>query len=96
MKKDEIVAKLKQYESICKRIDGSIAPRSEKTYLNIIAALLDCVTGPYKDKTFSSETKLREFIDENYDGIYGLKERTLGQKFADAKKTINEKIKYLK
>ena len=66
-------------------------PRAETTFLNIIAALLDCITGPFKDQEFSSETKLREFIAEKYDGYPGLKARTLAEKFALAKREINKR-----
>ena len=36
--------------------------REERTYLNIIGALLEVVTGTFKDENFASETQLREFI----------------------------------
>ena len=67
-----------------------LSPRTEKAYLNTIGALLSCLTGDFKEDVFSSEAELRAFIDEKYDGYYGLSSRTLAQKFADAKKTINE------
>ena len=76
---------------IRKQIDNeSLDPRAETTYLNIIGALLDCVTGEFKDEEFSSETKLRKFIDENYKGNPGLSSRTLAEKFASAKKSLKE------
>jgi hypothetical protein len=67
-----------------------LSPRTEKAYLNAIGALLSCLTGDFKETTFSSEAELRKFIDKKYDGYYGLKSRTLAEKFAAAKKSINE------
>lgn len=69
-----------------------IDQRSEKTYLNVIAALLDCVTGQFNDRNFSSETKLREFLNEKYGDYYGISKRTLAEKFADAKKSLNDEF----
>ena len=63
--------------------------RGERTYLNIIGALLEVVTGTFKDKKFSSETQLRDFIEEKFDGFRGTKARTLAEKFALAKKALN-------
>jgi hypothetical protein len=83
---------VKQYDERLKHLDNEIDPRSEKTYLNIIGALLEVVTGSFKDKTFSSETQLREFIAEKFDGLRGVAARTLADKFALAKKAINEDL----
>ncbi|MDD4274947.1 MAG: hypothetical protein PHG14_14620 [Desulfobacter postgatei] len=69
---------------------NDLSPRTEKAYLNAIGALLSCLTGDFKETTFSSEAELRKFIDKKYDGYYGLKSRTLAEKFAAAKKSINE------
>ena len=66
--------------------------RSERTYLNIIGALLEVVTGRFKDETFSSETQLREFIAEKFEGFRGTSSRTLAEKFALAKKAINDEL----
>lgn len=85
----EAIAQLKQNEAQKLQLVNELDPRAEKTYLNIVGALLECITGPYNDRTFPSETKLREFISTKYDGLYGVKERTLAEKFAAAKKSIN-------
>ena len=66
--------------------------RAERTYLNIIGALLEVVTGTFKDKTFSSETQLREFIAEKFDDLRGVSPRTLADKFAMAKKALNGEL----
>ena len=66
-----------------------LEPRSERTYLNIIGALLEVVTGNYKDENFSSEAKLREFIAEKFDGFRGVSSRTLAEKFALAKTALS-------
>ena len=69
--------------------DLPMSARSETTYLNIIGALLECVTGQFKDINFTSETMLREFIAEKFDDLRGLSPRTLGEKFSSAKKALN-------
>ena len=67
--------------------------RSETTYLNIIGAMLETfVHRSYGDVEFSSEAKLREFLSQKYRGFKGLTERTLAEKFAGAKKKIQEII----
>jgi hypothetical protein len=66
-----------------------LEPRLERTYLNIIGALLEVVTGTFKDETFSSETQLREFIDEKFDDLRGVRSRTLAEKFSLAKKALS-------
>ncbi len=63
--------------------------RAETTYLNIIGALLEVTTGPYKDERFKNEAHLREFIAEKYDGFYGVSDSNLGKKFSLAKKALN-------
>ena len=63
--------------------------REERTYLNIIGALLEVVTGTFKDENFASETQLREFIAEKFDDLRGVRPRTLADKFALAKKALN-------
>ena len=69
-------------------INLPLSERSETTYLNIIFALVDCITGSFKNETFSSEAQLRDFIDKKFDGYYGLSSRTLAEKFSMAKKSI--------
>ena len=66
--------------------------RSERTYLNIIGTLLEVVTGTFKGKKFSSETELREFLAEKFDDLRGLSLRTLADKFALAKKALNDEL----
>ncbi len=66
-----------------------LEPRLERTYLNIIGALLEVVTGTFKDETFSSETQLREFIDKKFDDLRGVRSRTLAEKFSLAKKALS-------
>ena len=70
--------------------DVDIDPRKEKTYKNIIGALLACITGDHKDEKFSSETELREFLADIYFGRFGITERTLAEKFSEAKKSLKE------
>ena len=69
-----------------------LEPRSERTYLNIIGALLEFVTGTFKDEKFSSETQLRDFIEEKFDDLRGVKARTLAEKFALAKKALKGEL----
>jgi|GEM_PF-3048407 len=66
--------------------------RKEKTYLNIIGALLECITGQFKDEVFTSETQLREFIDEKFDDLNGVRSRTLIEKFSQAKKALRGEL----
>ena len=65
-------------------------PRSEKTYLNIIGALLEYIRGesPGIDKhpNYSSQAQLIDLFVE-YE-IYGLKKTTLEAKFAAAKRSF--------
>lgn len=65
--------------------------RAETTYLNIIGAMLETfVHKDHGDVNFPSETKLRGFLSERYAGFKGLTERTLAEKFAAAKRAIND------
>ena len=67
--------------------------RSETTYLNIIAAMLETfILKMHGDVTFSSETDFREFLSKKYCGCRGLAESTTGVKFAAAKKSLNEEL----
>jgi len=69
----------------------SLDSRSETTYLNIIGAMLETfIHRSHGDVDFPSEAKLREFFGDKYAGFKGLTERTLAEKFAAAKRTINE------
>ena len=65
--------------------------RSETTYLNIIGAMVETfIHRSHGDVDFPSEAKLREFFGDKYAGFKGLTERTLAEKFAAAKRAINE------
>jgi len=88
--KYEVAAKLKQYEERLKYLDNAINPRSEKTYLNIIGALLEVVTGTFKGETFASETQLRDFIAEKFDDLRGVSPRTTAGIFTAAKRALND------
>ena len=88
LEKHEATAKVKQYEAQGQSLDAGIDPRSEKTYLNVIGALLEVVTGTFKDETFSSETQLREFIAEKFDDLRGVRPRTTADIFASAKRAL--------
>lgn len=67
--------------------------RAETTYLNIIGAMLETfVHKDHGDVNFTSEAKLREFLSTQYARFKGLTERTLAEKFAAAKRALNEDI----
>ena len=70
--------------------DKATPHTKEKTYLHIIGALLSCVTGTYKDKKFSNETALREFIAEKYRGFSGISPRTTADIFKLARRRLEE------
>jgi|MTBAKMStandDraft_1061839.scaffolds.fasta_scaffold11005_2 hypothetical protein len=89
LEKYEAAAKIKQYEERLKYVHDALDPRQERTYLNIIGALLEVITGTFKNETFSSETQLRDFIAEKFDDLRGVAPRTLADKFALAKKALN-------
>jgi len=92
LEKYAAVAKVKQYEERLKHLGDEIDPRSERTYLNIIGALLEMITGTFKDEEFSSESQLRDFIAEKFDDLRGVSPRTLADKFAMAKKALNGEL----
>jgi hypothetical protein len=66
--------------------------RSETTYQNIIAALLDCISGNLpgvvKHPSFDSEAKLIESIDQHFRGYAGLSKSNLSRKFPEAKRNL--------
>ncbi len=66
--------------------------RSETTYQNIIAALLDCIAGNLPDivkhPSFSSEAGLIDAIDKHYRGYGGLSKSNLSRKFPEAKQKL--------
>lgn len=81
-------------------ISSDIPPRAETTYLNIIAALLEAGSAgiPDPDKpdaklgplvNYKSEAKLIAAIASNFEGINGLSQRNLQNKFALAKRSLS-------
>lgn len=87
----ELSTKLHQCEKhFSSAYSDEVNPRSERTYLNIIGALLEICTGRFKDEKFLNETELREFIVDQYRGFRGTSSRTLADKFASAKKVVND------
>ncbi|MBU0485089.1 MAG: hypothetical protein KKB30_11330 [Proteobacteria bacterium] len=67
--------------------------RAETTYLNIIGAMLETfIHKDHGDVDFPSEAKLREFLSKKYAGFKGLTERTLAEKFAVAKRALNDDL----
>jgi hypothetical protein len=90
----QIAAMEKQIDALNTKLRATGAPndRSETTYLNIIAALLDCIAGnlPDVDKhpSFASEAKLIETIDGHFRGYGGLSQSNLSRKFPAAKRSM--------
>ena len=87
----ELSEKLQKHE---KRLsfDDEADSRSKRTYLNIIGALLECVTGTFKDESFPSQAKLQEFMVEKFDDLHGISSRTLTDKFALANKALKGEL----
>jgi hypothetical protein len=81
---DNLAAKLKTAD-----LPGE---RSEATYQNIIAALLDCIAGnlpeTVKHPSFDNESKLIDVIDEHFRGYGGLSKSNLSRKFPEAKRNL--------
>ena len=71
---------------------GEPGERSHTTYLNIIAALLDCIMGNLPDiekhPSFENEAKLIEAIDHHFRGYGGLSKSNLSRKFPEAKRSL--------
>jgi hypothetical protein len=71
---------------------GAPSERSETTYQNIIAALLDCIAGNLpgvvKHPSFDSEAKLIDSIDQHFRGYAGLSKSNLSRKFPEAKRNL--------
>ncbi|MCM8621609.1 MAG: hypothetical protein NFW16_07670 [Candidatus Accumulibacter sp.] len=90
----QIAAMEKQIDALNAKLKATGAPddRSETTYLNIIAALLDCIAGNLpnveKHPSFASEAKLIEAIDGHFRGYGGLSQSTLSRKFPAAKRSM--------
>jgi hypothetical protein len=74
------------------RDNRSLSLRERRTMLNIIAALLDVINGraPGVDAhpEFESEARLIEYLDEKYQGFYGLSSSNLQRKFPEAKRSL--------
>lgn len=93
----QIAAMGKQIDALNAQLKAAGAPddRSETTYLNIIAALLNCIAGNLpnveKHPSFASEAKLIEAIDGYYRGYDGLSQSTLSRKFPAAKRSVAAK-----
>ncbi len=93
-----VVIHRESFEQWAEKIDARNKPdlpldvRKERAYLNTIGALLECITGTFKDEKFHSETQLREFIAEKFDDLWGVSIRTTADKFALAKKAINGEL----
>lgn len=87
----ELSEKMQQYEKRLELVDSDkLSPRSERTYLNIIGALLEVMTGEspgmQKHPDYISQAKL---IDHFCDfEMPGLSKSTLELKFAAAKRSI--------
>jgi len=87
----ELFTKLQKYEKRLALVDGDkLSPRSERTYLNIIGALLEVITGESpgmkKHSDFISQAKLIEYFCEFE--MSGLSKSTLESKFAAAKRSF--------
>ena len=73
--------------------DKPLTKRAETTYLNIIGALLDLLLGkspsgkPYS--VFESQNAIIEMLLTHHGGKPGIAERTLAEKFAAAKRSLN-------
>ena len=86
----------KKVDDLTTNLKGMGAPhdRSEKSYQNIIVALLDYIQGNVpgigKHPDFKSEAQLIEIVSEKYSGYGGLAKRTLEEKFAAAKKNFDQ------
>lgn len=84
-------------ESLTTQIKANDAPgqRAETTYLNIIAALLDCIGGNLpgieKHPSFSSEAQMIQVLDRLFDGYAGLSASTLSRKFPEARRSISQR-----
>jgi len=77
--------------------DKPISKRGEKTYLNIIGALLDVIKGDCpgmnRHPDFKSEADLIKIIGDKYSGIFGLSERNLSSKLPAAKRSLQDSTK---
>ncbi|TNH07978.1 hypothetical protein FHQ30_03540 [Pasteurellaceae bacterium Phil11] len=93
---NRLTSKLKEQESIIIEKDKKITelkslsektlnPKTENSYLNIIAALLETTL---ENNVFGSQNKLIEHLSSNYQGYIGLSEANLRKQFAAAKQSL--------
>lgn len=68
--------------------DRPISRREERTYLNIIGALLELVLTPRDGR--NSQTAVINELVENYGEKPGISKSSLTLKFADAKRSLND------
>lgn len=77
--------------------NGTLDPRAETSYLLIIAALLEYISGktPGIDKhpSFEGESKLIEKIVELYGEYRGISKRNLEDKFPKAKASLKDTLR---
>lgn len=70
-----------------------LSKREESTYLNIIGALLEILTGGCpgvaKHQSIKNEAALIDLIADKYDGFDGLSKSTLQRKFPQSKRSIS-------
>jgi hypothetical protein len=73
-----------------------VRDREKSSYLRIIAALLEYISGKTpgipRHPSFTSETDLIDFLDEMYDGYEGLSQSNLSRKFPLAKGILKPKV----
>ncbi len=69
-----------------------LGPRAEKTYLNIIGAMLEVIKGSHGKVKINNETDQKDLLTQKYAGFSGISERTLSEKFSLAKKAISEEL----
>jgi hypothetical protein len=72
----------------------TVSPRAETTYLNIIGALLDLLvdkeSSSGKRVQFPSQAAVISALESRFPGKEGLSERTLQDKFAAAKRSLDQ------
>ncbi len=72
--------------------DACLAERSERSYQNMVAALLECISGVLPDfkksPSFVSEAKLIEAIASYYVKYDGLSHSNLSRKFPECKRNL--------
>ncbi len=82
-----------QDKIIREQTEKNLDTRSETAYLNIIAALLDCISGDgipniERHPSFKNQSELINKISDLYSDYYGLSKRNLSRKFPEAKDTL--------